>query len=301
MHEIKTLGFIGLGVMGEPMCANLARNSGKPVIAFDLDPAPLERLKAENVAARSSVAEVGHEADLLFLSLPDGNALRAVCDELSDSMMPGKFLVDCTTAPVRLTREMAMRFEFLNIGYADAPIARTRAAARAGTLSVMVGATEEIFAVVRPFIDCFAEEVTLCGDVGSGQVVKLLNNMILAETVNALAEALTIGRRAGVDPKVLLETLSKGSADSFALRNHGMKAMLPGVFPKRAFPVTYMLKDLMYAQELAQDTGVPARGAACVEEMLRAAIGQGYGEGYFPVINAVLDPELKFDMPDGDD
>ena len=117
-------------------------------------------------------------------------------------------------------------------------MARTRAAAEAGTLSVMVGADPELFERARPLIATFATEITLCGPVGSGQVVKILNNMVLFETVVALSEARAIARRSGVDPQVLLETFTRGSADSFALRNHGVKAILPGEFPRKPSPST---------------------------------------------------------------
>ena len=105
-----------------------------------------------------------------------------------------------------------------------------------------------------------ASDVTHCGEAGAGQAVKILNNMVLFQTVVALGEALTIARAYGVDGKVLFETLTKGSADSFALRNHGMKAMLPGVFPERAFSTEYALKDLSYAIQMAEESGVPALG-----------------------------------------
>ena len=122
----------------------------------------------------------------------------------------------------------------------------------------MVGASPELFAAIEPLIRCFATDVTHCGDVGAGQVTKILNNMVLFETVNALAEAVAVAKRNGVDPALLLDTLSKGSADSFALRNHGIKAIVPGNFPERAFSTEYALKDLTYALELAADAGIRA-------------------------------------------
>ncbi len=120
----------------------------------------------------------------------------------------------------------------------------TRQAAEAGTLSVMVGADASTFAKLEPLIATFATDITHCGPVGAGQVVKILNNMVLMQTVVALGEALETAKRAGLDAKLLFETLAKGSADSFALRNHGMKAMLPDTFPERAFSTEYARKDI---------------------------------------------------------
>jgi 3-hydroxyisobutyrate dehydrogenase-like beta-hydroxyacid dehydrogenase len=152
----------------------------------------------------------------------------------------------------------------------------------------MVGASPELFAAVEPLIRCFATDVTLCGEVGAGQVTKTLNNMVLFETVNALAEAVAVARHSGVDPKLLLETLSKGSADSFALRNHGLKAIVPGQFPERAFSTEYALKDLSYALELAGDAGLTLRGAELVGTILQEAIDAGDGGAYFPVIAKLI-------------
>jgi 3-hydroxyisobutyrate dehydrogenase-like beta-hydroxyacid dehydrogenase len=130
-------------------------------------------------------------------------------------------------------------------------------------------------------IRCFATDVTHCGGVGAGQVTKILNNMVLFETVNALSEAVVVAKSAGVDPKLLLETLSKGSADSFALRNHGLKAIVPGVFPERAFSTEYALKDLSYALELAVDAGIKLRGAELIGKILQEAIEAGSGDIIF--------------------
>ena len=172
-------------------------------------------------------------------------------DGILKNIRAGQIVVDLGTSSVEQTRDFARQLQAKGASWADAPIARTRQAAQDGTLSVMVGAAPELFAAIEPLIRCFATDVTRCGDIGAGQVTKILNNMVLFETVNALAEAVAVARRSGVDPALLLDTLSKGSADSFALRNHGIKAIVPGNFPERAFSTEYALKDLSYALELA--------------------------------------------------
>ena len=258
MSDYKTLGFIGLGVMGEPICRNLVKKSGKRVVAFDLSPEPLARLKGEGAEIASSVADVIRQSDLLFLCLPSAKHVRAVFEDdgILKNARSGQVVVDLGTSSVGQTRDFAKQLQAKGAAWADAPIARTRQAAQDGTLSVMVGATPTLYADIEPLIRCFATDVTNCGDVGAGQVTKILNNMVLFETVNALAEAVAVAKHNGVDPRLLLDTLSKGSADSFALRNHGMKAIVPGNFPERAFSTEYALKDLSYALELAADAGI---------------------------------------------
>jgi 3-hydroxyisobutyrate dehydrogenase len=291
MSQHKTIGFIGLGVMGEPICRNLVKKSGAPVIAFDLSPEPLARLSADGAAIAGSVAEVAGTSEIVFLCLPSAKHVRRVFegDGVLQNIRKGQIVVDLGTSSVSQTRDFAKQLQAKGASWADAPIARTRQAAQDGTLSVMVGATPELFVAIEPLIRCFATDVTNCGGTGAGQVTKILNNMVLFETVNALAEAVAVARRNGVDPALLLDTLSKGSADSFALRNHGLKAIVPGNFPERAFSTEYALKDLSYALELAADAGIKIRGAELIGKVLQEAIDAGSGGAYFPVIAKHID------------
>jgi 3-hydroxyisobutyrate dehydrogenase len=291
MSQHKTIGFIGLGVMGEPICRNLVKKSGAPVIAFDLAPEPLARLSTDGAAIAGSVAEVVGNSEIVFLCLPSAKHVCRVFegDGVLQNIRKGQIVVDLGTSSVSQTRDFAKQLQAKGASWADAPIARTRQAAQDGTLSVMVGATPELFAAIEPLIRCFATDVTNCGGTGAGQVTKILNNMVLFETVNALAEAVAVARRNGVDPALLLDTLSKGSADSFALRNHGLKAIVPGNFPERAFSTEYALKDLSYALELAADAGIKIRGAELIGKVLQEAIDAGSGGAYFPVIAKHID------------
>ena len=278
------IGCIGLGVMGEPICANLLKKSGCAVRGFDPRAAPLDRLAKGGLEVASSAVDAAQDAGVVFLSLPGGPELAEVAGRLLGVMTQGSVLVDLSTSPVDLTRDLAGRFAARDIGYADAPVARTRFAAERGELSVMVGADAATFERIAPYLRCFATDVLHCGAVGSGQIVKLMNNMVLFEIGGALAEALAIGRQSGVDPEVLLEALGKGSADSFALRNHATNAMLPRCYPERAFSTRYAAKDLDYALALAGQAGIDAAGARLAGARFRRAIEAGDGDRYWPVI-----------------
>ncbi|HLV29381.1 MAG TPA: NAD(P)-dependent oxidoreductase [Burkholderiaceae bacterium] len=293
MAEFKTIGFIGVGVMGEPMCRHLATKTGSVVLASDFDAAPLERL-AEHGVKKSTLAEIAARADIIFMSLPSGKVVQSVVEGDGDNGLlalcrEGQVIVDLSTSPATLTRELAEKLAARGIEFADAPVMRTRAAAEAGTLAVPVGAPDALFARIQPLIACFASDITHAGDIGAGQVVKILNNMVLYETVLALAEARAIGIRAGVDPQRLFDAMSTGSADSFALRNHGMKAIVPQNFPERAFPVSYAKKDLEYAVALAESVGVDATGAKNLVACFDAAIADGHGDKYAPAISLVFE------------
>lgn len=292
--DAKPIGFVGLGVMGAPMCRNLARKTARPVIGFDKSAAALESLRPFGVSAAASIAALARDCAVVFMALPSGRDIESVCmapDGLLAAAAPPAIVVDLGTSPVDLTRRLAAQFAGKGVRYADAPIARTRQAAEDGTLSVMVGGDAATFAEITPLLATFASDITHCGAVGSGQVVKIMNNMILVETAVALSEAVAIARRAGVEARVLFETLMKGSADSFALRNHGMKAILPGDFPERAFSTDYARKDVSYALALAGDTGVKAPGAELAAGLLKQASERGYGNLYWPVVSRVIAPE----------
>jgi 3-hydroxyisobutyrate dehydrogenase-like beta-hydroxyacid dehydrogenase len=201
----------------------------------------------------------------------------------------GTVVVDLSTTAVADARAIAARLEERAISFVDAPVARTRQAAQQGTLSIMVGASAELFAQIEPLLRYMGSDVTHCGEIGCGQVVKLINNTLLFEHVAALAEMMVVGERAGVAPATLLEAVSKGSGDSFALRNHAMKAMLPRIFPERSFPAEYVLKDLGYAIALSRDVGVEPKLPLVAESYYKAAVDAGFGPKYFPSIIELIE------------
>jgi len=284
------LGFIGLGVMGAPMCRNLAAK-GHELRAFDSDLEALAQMDQAGVSPAESIRDVAEHADIVFLSLPGGLQVHAVClgaGSLLTHLKPGGLVVDLSTTPMNLARDLNARFMARGIQFADAPVARTREAAVDGTLSVMVGASEHVFARIKPLLECIATDVTLCGGPGAGQAMKIVNNMLLFQNVVALAEALTLIGHAGIDPELAFEVLSKGSADSFALRNHGMKAMLKGDYPERAFSCEYALKDIRYALRLGEEAGLYLHGADNAKETIKKAIRAGYGKEYFPALAKIV-------------
>ena len=298
MSTFKVIGFIGVGVMGEPMCRHLATKSGLSVLACDRDRSGLDRLAQFGVTA-VDLPTIARQSDIILMSLPSGEVVRQVVlgqradhgDGLLGMCREGQTIVDLSTSPFSLTREIGSKLAEHGIAFADAPVMRTRSAAEAGTLAVPVGASPELFAKIQPLISTFASDVTHVGDVGSGQVVKILNNMVVYETVLALCEARAIGVRAGVAPDRLFAALATGSADSFALRNHGMKAIAPQDFPEKAFPVSYARKDLLYAVQLAQDMGIDATGAKNLVKCFDQAIAAGHADRYGPAISLVFEAQ----------
>ena len=283
--SINLISFVGLGAIGGPMCANLAAKSDVPVIAYDLNLDAVSLAvnsgarKAENL---SSVAE----ADIIFVCVPGEAETREVClgaGGLCDQARPGQIIVDCTTATVAINIQVAEELAGEGAYFADAPVARGVPNAVEGTLSITVGADEEIFDEIAPWLKHMGSDVAHCGPVGTGTVMKLMNNMVLFQNVSALAEAMAIATRAGVDRTRVFELLGQGSADSFALRRHG-SFMTSGEYPSDRFPTTYSVKDLDYALALAGQVSVDASGARLVRDRFNEIVDRGLGHLYSPVI-----------------
>lgn len=293
MAKIETLGYIGLGVMGGRMCRNLAAKSGKPVIGYDVDAAKISALADAGVAAATSVADVAARADMIFICVPGEPQVREVAfgvDGLVANARDGQTVVDMTTATVAVNREVAAALAEKGVDYADAPVAKGVPAAQDGTLAIMVGASDELFQRITPYLECMGTEISHCGGVGTGQVLKLMNNLLVFMNVSALAEAMAIATRAGVDRSRLFEILQRGSADSFVMRKHGV-AMTTGDYPDDQFPTTYSLKDIGYALALAEEGGVDAAGAKLVQQRFIELIDKGYGQLYSPVIYKLFEDQ----------
>jgi 3-hydroxyisobutyrate dehydrogenase-like beta-hydroxyacid dehydrogenase len=284
-----SLGFIGLGVMGEGMCRNVARKADVPVHGFDLDRVRIERLAQDGLFGCESIEQVAARAELVFLSLPGGPQVEQVCARLLKVHGRLRTIIDMSTAPAALARSLAQRCAARGLDFIDAPVARLRQAARDGTLSIMVGGTPAQFGHIEPYLRFMGTDVTHCGPAGSGQVVKILNNMVVFMNVHALAEALAVGHAQGIDGKTLFEVLALGSADSFMLRNAGMNSLVTDNYPPAAFPTTYALKDIGYALELAREKQLTLPGAKATEALLEASHAAGHETEYYPIFLKVLE------------
>jgi len=292
INTSSVIGFVGLGVMGGPMCRNIALKHHGDVIAYDTNPAAFDFLQDTKVCRATSLAQVAAIADIVFLSLPGGPEVGQVCFSdgglVSGDRKP-EVIVDLSTTTVSDARSVGRKLAESHVRFADAPVARTREAAHRGELSVMVGASSDLFLQIEPLLHYIGTDVTLCGDIGCGQVVKLVNNAMVAETTAALAEMIILGERAGVKAETLLDAVSKGSGDSFVLRNHGRKAMAPRNFPDKSFSPEYVMKDLGYVLELGKEQGIELRLTELARRYFQATAENGWSGRYFPAVIEIVD------------
>jgi len=289
----NVLGFIGVGVMGEFMCANLIRSDKGKVHVYDVQPEPVGRLEEMGAIAAGSLKQLAQDTDIVFLSLPSISQVQEVClgdgGLFSEGNSRIKFVVDMSTSDVARTRELALALQKQGVTLIDAPVARMREAARDGTLLITVGAEPDTFEMIKPYLETMGSDIVLCGQTGCGQVVKIMNNMIVFMTVQALAESLVIGKRAGVDPALMFDALTKGSADSFVLRNPGLKALSKDTFPEKTFPTEYAIKDIRLALTLAEDGKVDAKAAKLTHSLLEQTRDAGFVKEYYPVMVKLIE------------
>ena len=292
MSVQPVIGFVGLGVMGGAMCRNIALKHPGDVIAFDMSSAAFAALDGTKARRAKSLREVAEEANIVFLSLPGGLQVEQVCigaEGLASVLKRPSIIVDLSTTTVAVARTLAERLASVGVAFADAPVARTREAAQRGELSIMVGADAALYAKIEPLLRYMGSDVTHCGGTGCGQVVKLVNNALVFENTVAIAEMMVLSERAGVAPEVLLDAVAKGSGDSFALRNHARKSMLPRQFPEKSFPPEYVLKDISYVLELASQVSVSAHVTELARRYYAAAASNGWSGRYYPAVIEVVD------------
>lgn len=286
--NIESLGFIGLGVMGEHMCRNLASKNSSPVFTYDVNQEALRRQDPLRTSPCKSVAEVAVNSDVIFLSLPTIEQVEQVClgerGLVSGTRKP-KYIVDMSTSDVDRTRALANKLAKLGVHFLDAPVARMVEAARAGTLLIMVGAANETdFTTLAPLLRHMGTDVVHCGGPGCGQIVKITNNMVLMMNVATLAEALLVGERSGVDGKTLFDVLALGSATSAALHGAGINSLAPRIFPEKRFSAAYALKDVTLASALAEASGVDAAMLERTRKLLHDAVESGDSDTYYGVL-----------------
>jgi 2-hydroxy-3-oxopropionate reductase len=283
---LGTIGFIGLGVMGRPMAANLLA-AGADLVVYNRSRPARDELAAQGAASAGSPAEVASKADLIITMLPDDAAVRTVVrDELLPAARPGALIIDMSTVSPELSRELAADAASRGARMLDAPVSGGDVGAREGTLSIMVGGDAADLERARPALEVLGGSIVHCGPVGAGQVVKACNQMVVAITIGGISEALVLGTRLGVDPRTILDVLSSGLAANRVMEvrraNFLGHAFTPG------FRVDLHHKDLDIALASGGQANVPLPLTAGLQQLFRQlrAAGRG-GEDHTAVLAAV--------------
>ncbi|MXS85525.1 2-hydroxy-3-oxopropionate reductase [Nitrosomonas sp. HPC101] len=275
---MKNIGFVGLGIMGRPMASHLIRG-GYPVYLNSRSGVPAELTVLGGLACPTPKA-VAEQADIIILMLPDTPDVEkvlftenGVVQGLPANPAQSKIIIDMSTISPAKTRDFAACIRQSGHEYADAPVSGGDIGARNATLTIMVGATEPVFAEIEPILALMGKTITRIGDPGTGQVCKAANQIIAALTLEAVAEALVLASKAGADPDKVRQALLGGFAASRILEVHGERMIKHAFTP--GFRVDLHRKDLGIALDYATELGVSLPGTALVQSFYNASIAQG--------------------------
>ena len=288
------IAFIGLGHMGGGMAPNLAKAEHE-VRAFDLVAQAVEQAVGKGCTPASSAADAVKEADVVITMLPAAKHVRAVYEnDVAPNAKEGTLLIDCSTIDVSSAREVGAGLKELGFDFVDAPVSGGIAAAAGGSLTFMVGGTDEQFDRAKQFLEPMAKAVIHAGQLGAGQAAKICNNMILGATMAVTCEAFVLAQKLGLDPQVFFDISSKASAQSWSMTSY---APVPGVGPdtpadhdyEGGFAAALMLKDLKLAADAARSVGAytPIGGEA--EELFQRFVDRGGGNKDFSGIIKMID------------
>ncbi|QIB51878.1 NAD(P)-dependent oxidoreductase [Pseudomonas sp. OIL-1] len=275
---MASIAFIGLGVMGYPMAGHLLR-AGHEVGVFNRTDEKAQAWVAEfGGEAFSTPARAAAERDFIMICVGNDDDLRQVVsgpDGVLEGVRSGAVLVDHTTASAGVAREIALLCTSKGVGFLDAPVSGGQAGAEAGKLTVMVGGEEAVYDLARPAISSYAKMVRRMGEVGSGQLTKMVNQICIAGLVEGLAEALSFARCAGLDAEAAMQVISKGAAQSWQLENRH-KSMIAGEFDF-GFAVDWMRKDLGIVLDEARSNGAQLPVTALVDQFYADVQAMGGG------------------------
>ncbi|WP_319518870.1 2-hydroxy-3-oxopropionate reductase [uncultured Martelella sp.] len=268
------IGFVGLGIMGTQMAGRLA-DAGHELFAYDRKQLA-DSLAAKGITACASSKEVAEKCEVFISIVPDTPDVGAVLfgeNGAAEGLSAGKIVIDMSSISPVETKEYAAKIEALGCEYVDAPVSGGEVGARDGTLSIMVGAKDEVFEKVKPLFEIMGKNVTLVGAVGAGQTAKVANQMIVAMNIEAVGEALLFAARAGVDPERVRQAISGGFASSKILELHGER-MIKRTFDP-GFRINLHQKDLNLALTAGRQMGLSLPNTATCQELFNACAAHG--------------------------
>ena len=285
---MKKVAFIGLGIMGVPMCLHLLKG-GHPVFSYTRSQTHPSIPEAGATVCTSPRA-AAEQADIIIMIVNDTPNVEQVLfgdDGVIEADLHGKIIVDMSTISPVATKDFAAKIIAAGGDYLDAPVSGGDVGAQAGSLSIMVGGSETAYQQVLPLFQLMGQNITHIGDVGSGQITKMANQVIVAQSIQAVAEALLLASKAGADPEKVRQALMGGFANSRILEIHG-KRMTSGSF-EPGFKVNLHQKDITSALNTARELGVPLPGAALFQQLLSSCMAQGGADWDHSAVIKVLE------------
>ncbi len=273
------IGFIGLGAMGSPMAGRLLA-AGHQLSVFDLNEAAVAAATAAGAVGCSTPAAVATTAEMVLLSLPNSAIVNQVvsgADGVLAGAVAGCTVIDLSSVDPQTTRTLAGMAAAQGVSYLDAPVSGGVAGAEGGTLTIMLGAPERALPAVLPLLRILGKKIIHVGEVGAGDAVKIVNNLLLGANMAALAEALVLGKKLGLTAEVMLEVIGQGSGKSYVLDAKMEKFIMAGQF-QPGFAVELQYKDLGLALDAAREVRQPLPMASQARQLFEMARAMGFGQ-----------------------
>ncbi|MDR0623630.1 MAG: NAD-binding protein [Treponema sp.] len=292
----RTVGFIGLGVMGQAMARNLSKKY-PGLLVYDTDRVKMDSLPKDTTVAAEDIPDIARRCDLVFLSLPTSAVVREVIcggEGIIRYMKKGGVVADTSTTEVSAVKAIAAELEKQGLHFADTPVSGGEKAAVEGTLSFMAGAGEPVFAAIKDYCGAMGSPVVHMGPVGTGQIAKAVNQMIVGAAFAVIAESFSLGVKNGLNAETLYEAIKGGWAGSKVL-DVAAKDMFSREF-KPGGTVDIHWKDLGYALGLSKDTDVPVPVTALVHEIFKAARARGEGKRSQPAVVRLWESLLNIEI-----
>lgn len=287
----KTVGFIGLGIMGKPMAENVM-DAGYAAVVHNRSPEPVRALAKRGAESASSPTMVAQKADVVVTVLPDTDAVEDVVlgdDGVIEGVSEGQTFIDMSTISPVATERIADRLQERGVSMLDAPISGGEEGAVEATLSIMVGGEQATFDEQSDLFHTMGETVTYCGESGAGQVTKACNQIVVGCTLEAVGEALMLAQRAGADLEAVLNAISGGAAGCWALDARAPRVIQGNFEP--GFFASYHYKDLRIAMSAGEEYGSPMPTTAVVHELYKAMEQKGYGQDDHSAIIKILEDQ----------
>lgn len=269
------VGFVGLGKMGRPMTQRLLA-AGHTVHVFNRSQGAIDALAAEGATPAGSASEVAQRAEVVMTALPTPESVELVFGEMTAVARAGQIFIDHSTVSPGLNRQCAEHLKAKQADFLDAPVSGGPAGAQGGTLTVMVGGEQAVFDRGLPVLQAFGKNIRLCGGIGAGQVVKLVNQLLVGIHTSAIAEAAVFGVRFGADPQVVLDVIGTSFGGSTMMTRNLPRFISRDFSP--ATPVGLILKDLGLIHDEARAGGVPLLLGGLAEQRFSEARARGFGE-----------------------
>ncbi|HUO06515.1 MAG TPA: NAD(P)-dependent oxidoreductase [Candidatus Binataceae bacterium] len=280
------IAWIGTGIMGAPMARRLLA-AGHRVVVFSRSIEKARALAADGATVAASAAAAVADADAVFIMVPDTPDVEAVSAQIMPALRRGCVVVDMSTISPMAERSIATQMAMAGVDYLDAPVSGGDTGAREGTLAIMVGGEVQAFERVRPLLEHLGKRVTLMGPAGSGQMTKLANQIAVALTLEAAAEAICFARAGGLDPARMIDAIGAGAAASWQLSNLGPKIIARDFRP--GFFIKLIRKDLRIVAEAARAGGIALPGLALMTSMFNTASALGHDHDGTQAVAGALD------------